>query len=180
MALALKEWNIPRQSVTLLAGGPSSNRLIALSKGQIVALAAGVERILIDNQSPETVARWCRIARTSPAPPFIEASGNMTLDRVRAYALAGADAVSVGALTHSSPALDLALDVGLPADACQLATGARYEHPVDGLNSLGLLEFDAVLGKPGQQVRAPGADEAASGEPGVIGDLGDRRRRREE
>jgi ABC-type nitrate/sulfonate/bicarbonate transport system substrate-binding protein len=33
MALALKEWNIPRQSVTLLAGGPSSNRLIALSKG---------------------------------------------------------------------------------------------------------------------------------------------------
>jgi ABC-type nitrate/sulfonate/bicarbonate transport system substrate-binding protein len=33
MALALKEWNIPRQFVTLLAGGPSSNRLIALSKG---------------------------------------------------------------------------------------------------------------------------------------------------
>jgi ABC-type nitrate/sulfonate/bicarbonate transport system substrate-binding protein len=33
MALALKEWNIPRQSVTLLAGGPSANRLIALSKG---------------------------------------------------------------------------------------------------------------------------------------------------
>ena len=33
MGLALKEWNIPRQSVTLLAGGPSANRLIALSKG---------------------------------------------------------------------------------------------------------------------------------------------------
>jgi NitT/TauT family transport system substrate-binding protein len=33
MALALKEWNIPRQSVTLLAGGPAANRLIALSKG---------------------------------------------------------------------------------------------------------------------------------------------------
>ena len=33
MALAFKEWNIPRQSVTLLAGGPSTNRLIALSKG---------------------------------------------------------------------------------------------------------------------------------------------------
>ena len=48
------------------------------------------------------------------------------------------------------------------------------------LNSLGLLEFDAVFGEPGQQVMAPGADEAASGEPGVIGDLGDRRRRREE
>ncbi len=33
MVLALKEWNIPRQSVTLLAGGPSANRLIALAKG---------------------------------------------------------------------------------------------------------------------------------------------------
>ncbi|HEY2923110.1 MAG TPA: ABC transporter substrate-binding protein [Candidatus Binatia bacterium] len=37
MALALKEWNIPRQSVTLLAGGPSTNRLIALSKGVLDA-----------------------------------------------------------------------------------------------------------------------------------------------
>ena len=37
MALALKEWNIPRQSVTLLAGGPSTNRLIALSKGALDA-----------------------------------------------------------------------------------------------------------------------------------------------
>src|SRR5262245_63069477 len=37
MALAFKEWNIPRQSVTLLAGGPSTNRLIALSKGALDA-----------------------------------------------------------------------------------------------------------------------------------------------
>ena len=37
MALALKEWNVPRQSVTLLAGGPSTNRLIALSKGALDA-----------------------------------------------------------------------------------------------------------------------------------------------
>jgi hypothetical protein len=60
---------------------------------------------------------------------------------------------------------------------------ARSEHllrPADGVNSLGLLKVDAVLGEPGQQVMAPGADEAASGEPGVIGDLGDRGRRREE
>jgi hypothetical protein len=56
----------------------------------------------------------------------------------------------------------------------------QLSRPVDGLNSFGLLEFDAILGEPGQQVMAPGADEAASGEPGVIGDLGDRRRRREE
>jgi nicotinate-nucleotide pyrophosphorylase (carboxylating) len=75
------------------------------------ALEAGVEMILIDNQTPETVASWSRIARQSKAPPFIEASGNMTLDRVRAYARAGADAVSVGALTHSVTAADIALEL---------------------------------------------------------------------
>jgi nicotinate-nucleotide pyrophosphorylase (carboxylating) len=75
------------------------------------ALEAGAQRILIDNQTPETVARWTRIARGFPNPPAIEASGNMTLDRVRAYALAGANAVSVGALTHSVTAADIALDL---------------------------------------------------------------------
>jgi nicotinate-nucleotide pyrophosphorylase (carboxylating) len=75
------------------------------------ALGAGARMILIDNQTPETVAKWSRIARESPTPPFIEASGNMTLDRVRAYALAGADAVSVGALTHSVVAADIALEL---------------------------------------------------------------------
>jgi nicotinate-nucleotide pyrophosphorylase (carboxylating) len=75
------------------------------------ALGAGAQMILIDNQTPETVARWSRIARELSTPPLTEASGNMTLDRVRAYALAGADAVSVGALTHSVAAADIALDL---------------------------------------------------------------------
>ncbi len=77
----------------------------------VQALEEQVEMILIDNQSPATVARWSRIARESESPPFIEASGNMTLDRVRDYALAGADAVSVGALTHSVAAADIALEL---------------------------------------------------------------------
>ena len=75
------------------------------------AVAAGADRILIDNQSPETVARWCAIARRAKTPPFLEASGNMRLDTVRAYALAGVDAVSVGALTHSVPAADVSLEL---------------------------------------------------------------------
>ena len=75
------------------------------------ALGAGAQMILIDNQTPETVRRWSRIAREFSPPPLIEASGNMTLDRVRAYALAGADAVSVGALTHSVAAADIALEL---------------------------------------------------------------------
>jgi len=75
------------------------------------AIAAGADRILIDNQSPETVSRWCSIAREAASPPFVEASGAVRLDNVRAYALAGADAVSVGALTHSVRAADIALDL---------------------------------------------------------------------
>ena len=75
------------------------------------ALCAGARMILIDNQTPETVARWVKIAKDSATPPFIEASGNMTLGRVRAYALAGADAVSVGALTHSVSAADISLEL---------------------------------------------------------------------
>ncbi len=75
------------------------------------AVASGADRILIDNQRPEIVARWCAIARQSERPPFLEASGNMRLDTVRAYALAGADAVSVGALTHSVRAADVSLEL---------------------------------------------------------------------
>jgi len=75
------------------------------------AIAAGADRILIDNQPPETVARWCAIARMAKTPPFLEASGNMRLETVRAYALAGVDAVSVGALTHSAAAADISLEL---------------------------------------------------------------------
>jgi nicotinate-nucleotide pyrophosphorylase (carboxylating) len=75
------------------------------------AIAAGADRILIDNQSPETVARWCAIARTAARAPFLEASGNMLLETVRAYADAGVDAVSVGALTHSVTASDISLEL---------------------------------------------------------------------
>lgn len=75
------------------------------------ALAAGADWILIDNQKAATVARWCRIARERGRGPRIEASGGMRLDRVRAYAEAGADAISVGALTHSVVAADISLEL---------------------------------------------------------------------
>lgn len=75
------------------------------------AVAGGADRVLIDNQSAETVGRWAVIARTGGRPPVIEASGNMTLGRVREYAVAGADEISVGALTHSVIATDISLEV---------------------------------------------------------------------
>lgn len=73
------------------------------------ALGAGADAVLLDNMSPETVALAAERARAKGA--FVEVSGGVTLERVAAFAKAGADAISIGALTHSAPAVDLALDV---------------------------------------------------------------------
>jgi nicotinate-nucleotide pyrophosphorylase (carboxylating) len=75
------------------------------------AVAGGADIVLIDNQTPDTVSRWSSIARTVPNPPQIEASGNVDLETVREYALAGADAVSIGRLTHSVQAADISLEI---------------------------------------------------------------------
>jgi len=73
------------------------------------ACAAGADRLLVDNQDPETVARWASRARELYPTVLIEATGGITLETVREYAAAGADFVSVGALTHSVRAADIAL-----------------------------------------------------------------------
>ncbi|HET7468487.1 MAG TPA: carboxylating nicotinate-nucleotide diphosphorylase [Gemmatimonadales bacterium] len=75
------------------------------------ACAAGATRLLVDNQTPETVAAWARRARELRPGIEIEATGGITLDNVRAYADAGADYVSIGALTHSARAADLGIEV---------------------------------------------------------------------
>ncbi len=70
------------------------------------ALAAGTPRILLDNMGPEELrAAVDRIAGRAET----EASGSVDLASVRSIAEAGVDFVSVGALTHSAPALDLSL-----------------------------------------------------------------------
>lgn len=71
------------------------------------ALAAGVDVLLLDNMGPETLAEAVRlIAGRATA----EASGKVSLDTVAAIAASGVDVISVGRLTHSAPALDIALD----------------------------------------------------------------------
>ena len=71
------------------------------------ALTAGADIIMLDNMTPE-VMRDC--VRRVGGRAIIEASGGVTIDTVRAIAETGVDWISVGALTHSAPALDLALD----------------------------------------------------------------------
>ncbi|MHB1560827.1 MAG: carboxylating nicotinate-nucleotide diphosphorylase [Isosphaeraceae bacterium] len=74
------------------------------------ALRSGPDIILVDNLGPEGMAEAIR--RRDAANPRIqlEASGGITLATVGAIAATGVDRISVGALTHSAPALDLAMD----------------------------------------------------------------------
>jgi nicotinate-nucleotide pyrophosphorylase (carboxylating) len=70
------------------------------------AVAAGVPRILLDNMSADELKRAVEIAGDRAE---LEASGGITLGTNRSVAETGVDFISVGALTHSAPALDLSL-----------------------------------------------------------------------
>jgi nicotinate-nucleotide pyrophosphorylase (carboxylating) len=70
------------------------------------ALDAGVGRILLDNMSPDELRAAVELVAGRAE---LEASGGITLDTVRAVAETGVDFISVGALTHSAPALDVSL-----------------------------------------------------------------------
>ncbi len=75
------------------------------------ALAASADEVLLDNFTPEECAQ--AVARRDDVSPKtrLESSGGLTLDRGKAYAESGVDYLSVGGLTHSSPALDLGMDL---------------------------------------------------------------------
>jgi nicotinate-nucleotide pyrophosphorylase (carboxylating) len=70
------------------------------------ALLVGVDRIMLDNMNVEQMREAAEIA-AGRVP--LEASGNVDLERVAAIAATGVDYVSIGALTHSAPALDLSM-----------------------------------------------------------------------
>lgn len=74
------------------------------------ALAAGAAHLLLDNLSPAEAREWVRLIGGRAK---VELSGGIGLDNVRAYAEAGADYVSSGAITHSAPATDLSFRLEL-------------------------------------------------------------------
>ena len=83
------------------------------------ALAAGARFLLLDNMVPATlraVVGAVRALEPSTGRVELEATGNLTLERAAEVAATGVDYLSVGALTHSSPILDLALDLVGSAD----------------------------------------------------------------
>ncbi|HEV7501691.1 MAG TPA: nicotinate-nucleotide diphosphorylase (carboxylating), partial [Vicinamibacteria bacterium] len=106
----------------IMAGsvGEATRRAVAAAAGRHVeievdrpeqideALDGGAQMILLDNFTPEQVA--AAVAYIAGRVP-VEVSGGIRLENVRAYAVAGADYIAVGALTHSAPAVDISLDL---------------------------------------------------------------------
>jgi nicotinate-nucleotide pyrophosphorylase (carboxylating) len=73
-----------------------------------VAVEAGADLVLLDNMTPERVAQCVKLVA---GRCLVEVSGGITLSTVGEYADAGPDLVSVGAITHSAPILDIGLDL---------------------------------------------------------------------
>jgi nicotinate-nucleotide pyrophosphorylase (carboxylating) len=107
-----------------LGGGIAKVVALALEKrtpGQVVtcevrnlteldqALTAGAESLLLDNMSPAETKKAVGIVRSRGLTIPLEASGAITLENIRKYALTGVDHISVGALTQSAIAVELSM-----------------------------------------------------------------------
>lgn len=82
------------------------------------AAALEVDQLLLDNMSPEEIRSSIDVIRKIEAErdlhrAWIEVSGGITLDTIRSKAVPGVDIISIGALTHSAPSVDLSLDFRL-------------------------------------------------------------------
>lgn len=74
------------------------------------ALTGGPDIVLLDNMTPATLREAVRMRDETAPVTRLEASGGITLSNVREIAETGVDRISIGALTHSAPALDMAFD----------------------------------------------------------------------
>jgi nicotinate-nucleotide pyrophosphorylase (carboxylating) len=94
--------------------GGLSNFPIEIEAESIAEFKEWLERkpamILLDNMIPDLLREAVRLRDKRQPNVLLEASGGVTLETVRAIAETGVDRISVGALTHSAPALDIALD----------------------------------------------------------------------
>jgi nicotinate-nucleotide pyrophosphorylase (carboxylating) len=75
------------------------------------ALAAGADAVMLDNMALDEVRRCVQLIREQAPDTIIEVSGGVNLDNVRELAECGVDLISVGAITHSAPAVDISMKV---------------------------------------------------------------------
>ena len=94
----------------LYPGRPIQVECDSLRQAEVAALV-GADLVLLDNMTPGQVSDCVSVLRTTGYQGVVEVSGGVTLENVPTYASAGAQLISVGALTHSAPALDIGLDL---------------------------------------------------------------------
>jgi nicotinate-nucleotide pyrophosphorylase (carboxylating) len=75
------------------------------------AVKNGADIILLDNLTPEETQRMVGLSRSLAPQVTLESSGGITMENVRAYAEAGVDLISIGALTHSARAMDISFKI---------------------------------------------------------------------
>ncbi|HBF12641.1 MAG TPA: carboxylating nicotinate-nucleotide diphosphorylase [Deltaproteobacteria bacterium] len=75
------------------------------------ALKHGVDILLLDNMGLAQIRKAVSLARAQQAAPLLEISGGVNLHNVRKYAATGVSRISVGALTHSAPSVDISFEV---------------------------------------------------------------------
>jgi nicotinate-nucleotide pyrophosphorylase (carboxylating) len=92
------------------------------------AVAAGAAEVLLDNFTVARCADAVRLVREAGTATRLEASGGLTLPTARAYAETGVDYLAVGALTHSSPFLDLGMDLATAGRTVDPTTTPGREH----------------------------------------------------
>ena len=98
-----------------LAAAPHNLRVqveVESEQDAVAAVEAGVDSLLLDNRTPDDLRR---IAGRLQGRATLEASGGVTLENVREIAATGVHRISIGALTHSAPGADVALEIDLGA-----------------------------------------------------------------
>ena len=110
---ALKDQGLDLKEIIARARETNRRRLkieieVTNTTDAVIAAKSGADIIMLDNMS---LTEMRRAVKAVEGRAFIEASGGMTLDRVRAVAETGVDFVSIGAITHSARALDISLEL---------------------------------------------------------------------
>jgi nicotinate-nucleotide pyrophosphorylase (carboxylating) len=94
----------------LYPGRPIQVECDSIRQAETAAMV-GADLVLLDNMTPGQVSDCVGVLRATGYPGVVEVSGGVTLENVPTYASAGAQLISVGALTHSAPTLDIGLDL---------------------------------------------------------------------
>lgn len=114
--LAPKELTAYLTKIVATSRSESPNRMIevevdTLEQFRHVLAVPGIDIILLDNMDCPRMADAVKLRNASPHKPALEASGGITLETVRSIAETGVDRISIGAITHSAPAMDIGMDI---------------------------------------------------------------------